>query len=93
MATARFLVSGKVQGVWFRASTREEALRLGLCGYASNLADGRVEVVAVGDTDAIARLANWLQGGPPQARVQAVEHHDVDCDVDADHDAIGFQIR
>ena len=46
MASARFLVSGKVQGVWYRASTRDEALRLGLRGHAGNLADGRVEILA-----------------------------------------------
>ena len=48
MPAARFLVGGKVQGVFFRASTREQALRLGLSGRAVNLADGRVEVIACG---------------------------------------------
>lgn len=76
MAAARFLVSGKVQGVWFRASTREQALLLGLCGHASNLVDGRVEVLAVGDADAIEQLANWLRQGPPLARVEAVERRE-----------------
>lgn len=73
MAAARFLVRGKVQGVWFRASTRDEALMLGLRGYASNLSNGDVEVLAVGDADAIDRLAAWLQQGPPMARVDAVQ--------------------
>ena len=73
MAAARFLVRGKVQGVWFRASTREQALRLGLQGYASNLSNGDVDVLAVGDDDAIDRLAAWLQQGPPMARVDAVQ--------------------
>jgi len=73
MAAARFLVRGKVQGVWFRASTRDEALMLGLRGYASNLSNGDVEVLAVGDADAIDRLAVWLQQGPPMARVDAVQ--------------------
>lgn len=70
---ARFLVSGKVQGVFFRASTREQAQRLGLRGHARNLPDGRVEVLAVGEADAVDALARWLQHGPPQARVDAVE--------------------
>ena len=48
MAAARFCITGKVQGVFFRASTRKQALRLGLRGYAKNLADGSVEVLAVG---------------------------------------------
>lgn len=72
MAAARFLVSGKVQGVFFRASTRGQALRLGLRGHARNLPDGRVEVVAVGDDDAIDALADWLRRGPPTARVDGV---------------------
>ena len=72
-ASARFLVSGKVQGVFFRASTREQARRLGLRGHARNLADGRVEVVVAGDDDAVEALAQWLRRGPPMARVETVE--------------------
>lgn len=75
MAAARFLVSGKVQGVWFRASTRDEATRLGLRGCARNLDDGRVEVVAVGTDDAVEQLAQWLHHGPPLARVEVLERH------------------
>jgi acylphosphatase len=71
-AAARFLVSGVVQGVFFRASTRNEANRLGLRGFARNLADGRVEVVAIGDAGAIDRLQAWLQHGPEHARVEGV---------------------
>ncbi len=69
---ARFLVSGRVQGVFFRAGTREQARRLGLRGHARNLADGRVEVVAAGADTAIDALARWLQHGPPTARVERV---------------------
>jgi acylphosphatase len=69
MTAARFFVSGRVQGVAFRAHTRAQALALGLRGHARNLADGRVEVLAVGDADAIERLAEWLRHGPPLARV------------------------
>lgn len=72
MPAARFFVSGRVQGVFFRASTRTEALRLHLAGYASNLADGRVEVYAEGEAAAIEALAQWLQQGPPLARVGEV---------------------
>ncbi|NUS37470.1 MAG: acylphosphatase [Lysobacter sp.] len=78
MAAARFLVDGRVQGVAFRAHTRDEALRLGLRGYARNLPDGRVEVVACGDAQHIDTLATWLQHGPPLARVQAVERQAVE---------------
>ena len=72
MAAAQFIVSGKVQGVWFRASTRAQAERLGLCGHARNLVDGSVEVLAIGDADAIDALERWLHVGPPLARVDAV---------------------
>lgn len=72
MSAARFVVSGKVQGVWFRASVREQALALGLRGYARNLDDGTVEVLAAGDDAAIDSLATWLRQGPPQARVDDV---------------------
>jgi acylphosphatase len=71
----RCVVSGRVQGVWFRASTREQALRLGLRGYANNRPDGRVEVLACGEQAAVDRLCAWLWQGPPQAEVT-----DVRCD-------------
>ena len=80
MAAARFIVTGKVQGVWFRASTRDEALRLGLAGHARNLADGSVEVLAAGDAAAIAALERWLHRGPPLARVAGVARFDAAAD-------------
>ena len=87
MPAARFLVSGKVQGVFFRASTREQALRLGLSGSARNLADGRVEVVVAGDDAAIEALGHWLGKGPPAARVENVVRDACDAEV-----AAGFVI-
>jgi acylphosphatase len=78
MAAARFFVSGRVQGVSFRVHTRAQALALGLCGHARNLDDGRVEVLAVGDADAIERLADWLRHGPPLAQVDAVAREAVE---------------
>jgi len=72
-AAARFVVSGKVQGVFFRASTREQAERLQLRGHARNLDDGRVEVLAAGSAEAIDVLGRWLHHGPPHARVDGVE--------------------
>jgi acylphosphatase len=76
MTAARFLVSGKVQGVWFRGSARDQAVALGLRGFARNLPDGRVEVLAIGDADAVEQLAQWLHYGPPQARVDDLERMD-----------------
>ena len=68
----RCLVDGRVQGVYFRGAAREQALRLGVTGYARNLPDGRVEVLACGPPDAVAQLRDWLRGGPPMARVNSV---------------------
>ncbi len=62
-------VTGTVQGVWFRASTKGEADKLGLTGWVRNLADGRVEVLACGQKDAIEKLRTWLQRGPEKAQV------------------------
>ncbi|HTV87111.1 MAG TPA: acylphosphatase [Dyella sp.] len=76
MNGARFHVSGRVQGVFFRASTRREALRLGLRGYARNLADGGVEVIACGTPEALGELEQWLWQGPPAARVEKVVRGD-----------------
>jgi acylphosphatase len=69
----RYVVSGKVQGVFFRASAAREAVRLGVRGHALNLPDGRVEVLAVGTPAAVGELRRWLGRGPPAARVDRVE--------------------
>lgn len=69
---ARFVVSGRVQGVGFRAATARRARALGLDGRAVNLADGRVEVLAAGAAPALDQLHDWLSGGPPLARVERV---------------------
>ena len=82
MNGARFLVSGKVQGVWFRASTREHALGLKLNGYARNLADGGVEVVASGDDAALDALEKWLWQGPPLAKVTEVRRQPLEDGAD-----------
>ncbi len=77
MPCAIFHISGHVQGVSFRAGTRAQAIRLRIVGHARNLRDGRVEVVAQGDSEALAKLEQWLQQGPIGARVEAVERDDV----------------
>jgi acylphosphatase len=68
----RCYVSGRVQGVFFRASTAARARTSGITGYARNLADGRVEVLACGDEAAVQALCEWLAQGPPGARVTSV---------------------
>lgn len=66
-------MSGRVQGVGFRYYTQRKALSLGLAGYAHNLADGRVEVVAVGPRQQVEQLIEWLNTGPPTAVVEQLE--------------------
>ncbi|HEY5999862.1 MAG TPA: acylphosphatase [bacterium] len=66
-------ISGRVQGVWFRASTREEARRRGLDGWVRNLPDGSVEAVFEGQAPALESMLAWCRVGPPGARVDAVE--------------------
>jgi acylphosphatase len=75
--TTRFLVSGMVQGVGFRWFVARHARALGLGGFARNLPDGRVEVVAAGGgDDAIARLEELLRAGPAHAQVDRLERQD-----------------
>ena len=66
-------VSGKVQGVYFRQATQEQADALDLDGWVRNLADGRVEVLFEGEMAAVECLQQWLQRGPQQAEVSSVE--------------------
>jgi acylphosphatase len=88
MPAMRCYVSGLVQGVFFRASTRDRARQLGLTGRASNLPDGRVEVIANGPEEGLAALRRWLREGPPQARVTGLE-----CESVKEEPCEGFVIR
>lgn len=69
----RVLVSGRVQGVWFRETCRQEAGALGLTGWVRNRADGRVEIEAEGEEASVDRLVAWARTGPRRARVEMVE--------------------
>lgn len=69
----RCTVSGRVQGVFFRAAAQQEARGLGVTGYARNLPDGRVEVLACGEEYAIDRFRDWLWEGPTAAHVDNVD--------------------
>jgi len=77
----RCIVHGRVQGVFFRDSTRRMAESLGVHGHAVNLPDGSVEVVARGAGEAVATLKRWLRHGPPRARVDSVECESRTADV------------
>jgi acylphosphatase len=78
MKCRRFRITGRVQGVFFRDSTRQQARKLGLTGNARNMPDGSVEVVACGSEDALLQLKAWLQSGPSTASVASVESTDVE---------------
>lgn len=72
MARAQVLISGRVQGVFFRAHTRDEARALGLKGWVRNLPDGRVAAVFEGERTKIDRMLAWCHQGPPYAAVDEV---------------------
>ncbi len=82
------IVSGRVQGVFFRDSTRRMAVELGVSGYARNLVDGTVEVLACGSEQAVNALCDWLRQGPPSARVD-----DIVCELRDYRAQDGFSIR
>jgi acylphosphatase len=73
----RFIVSGRVQGVWFRDSTRRMALDLDITGHALNLDNGNVEVLACGSVEKLRQLRDWLHEGPPLAAVARVDETEV----------------
>jgi acylphosphatase len=70
---AHLKIHGRVQGVFFRATTQEEALRLGLTGWVRNCPDGSVETVAEGELEKIEEFIRWCRHGPPSARVERVD--------------------
>ena len=78
MAARLFTVKGRVQGVWFRESTRRYAQPLGITGHAINLPNGDVEVLAVGEDQALDQLQGWLHEGPSMARVSEVIARDTE---------------
>ena len=73
MKRVHLFVSGRVQGVFFRAHTRDLARRLGLNGFVRNLPDGRVEIVAEGEEEALRELISFAHHGPPLAQVTGLE--------------------
>lgn len=73
MKCIRCIVSGRVQGVFFRRSAQRRAAELGVSGWAHNLPDGTVEVLACGEDDAVETMRHWLWRGPPGASVSDVQ--------------------
>jgi acylphosphatase len=84
----QFIVSGKVQGVFYRHTTRRKATELKVTGWIRNLENGNVELLACGEPSALDRLENWLWEGPPAAHVTEVKKEELDWQEFSD-----FQIR
>lgn len=84
----RCLVSGKVQGVFFRDATHRQAHRLGLRGWVRNLPDGRVEAVFEGPRDQLELIREWLHHGPPLAEVTGVEARE-----EPEEGLVSFEVR
>jgi acylphosphatase len=89
MRRVRLIAEGRVQGVWFRASARDEARRLGLTGWVRNLSDGRVEAEAQGEDADVDAFVSYCAAGPGRAVVDQLEV----SQVPSRQDERGFQIR
>ena len=88
MVNRAFLISGRVQGVFFRDNTKKEAIKLGLQGSAVNLSDGTVKVFLRGENKDIDLLERWLHKGPELARVDSV----IEVDIDQQLELNGFKV-
>lgn len=88
MKRISILVTGKVQGVFYRKSTREMAMQLGLKGYVMNKPDGSVYIEAEGDPADLTKLVNWCHTGPVQAEVTDVKVTDL-----IPEGSHGFEVR
>ena len=80
MVCKKCLIGGRVQGVFYRATAAHRARELGIHGYARNLPDGRVEVLACGDEDTVSAFVKWLWIGSSASKVTSVEVSDAATD-------------
>ncbi len=88
MVNRSFVISGRVQGVFFRENTKKESVKLGLQGSAMNLSDGTVKVCLRGETNQIDLLERWLHFGPELAKVESV----IEVDIDQQLELNGFKV-
>ena len=88
MVNRSFLISGRVQGVFFRENTKKESVKLGLQGSAMNLSDGTVKVCLRGEINQIDLLESWLHVGPELAKVESV----IEVDIDQQLELNGFKV-
>ncbi|MEZ0329842.1 MAG: acylphosphatase [Dissulfuribacterales bacterium] len=89
MKCVHLLISGRVQGVFYRASAYDEGRRLGLSGWVRNLPDGRVEALAQGSEKDVNAFVEWCRNGPPLARVTKIDV----TEEDLNQGLTGFEIR
>jgi acylphosphatase len=80
MKKVKVTVSGRVQGVWFRATTHEKAVELGVKGYVRNLVNGGVEFIAEGEDSKVDELVQWAEHGPPLAQVEQIKIVELEYD-------------
>ena len=90
MKCINYLISGKVQRVWFRAETQKIAKQLGVKGWVKNLKDNRVEVLAQGTDEQLQQFREWLHHGPEKAEVEKVEAYESECLTDFEEFKITF---
>ncbi len=81
MQTLHARVEGRVQGVFFRDSTRRQAQSLGLTGWVRNMPDGAVETVIQGEEETLQKMKNWLKEGPPHSVVVNVSYKEIEGDM------------
>lgn len=81
MKTVRLIITGKVQGVWFRASAKEAAINTNINGEVWNTNEGAVEVIAQGEPAQLEKFIEWCQHGPPLARVEHVDIEELDSTI------------
>ncbi len=93
MACFRVFISGRVQGVGYRYSTKEKAEALGIAGWVRNSPSGQVEAIIVGDSHQVDGMIAWFHEGPPAAKVTAVEAKEVEADEKGYQQFEGFEIR
>jgi acylphosphatase len=88
LQTISITISGRVQGVYYRQSTKEKALELGVSGIVKNLPDGNVHIMATGTAGQLDKLVTWCKQGPSHAKVEGVQVEDVEPQV-----FMGFAIQ
>ena len=85
MPTVHLLVEGKVQGVFFRATTKEVAKQLQVCGWVKNTSDNKVEIYATGSKEKLQQLIDWCKKGPPRAKVMNVTEKWLEDEIPFEH--------